>query len=111
MKLAGGTVTDATFDQLGALGRVAELDLSRSNITDAQMTRLAQVAGICFKLDLSQTAITDTGLAALADLPMLMDLNLKGTKVSSAAATQFQATRKTNPKVNDLAKKNTKVTI
>jgi hypothetical protein len=111
VKLAGRQLTNATFEQLAALGRVAELDLSRTNLTDAQLPELAKAAGVCFKLDLAQTAVTDAGLAALADLPLLMELNLKGTKVTPAAATQFQAARKNNPKVNDLAKKSLKVTI
>jgi hypothetical protein len=89
---------------------VAELDLSKSNITDAQLPQLAQAAGICFRLNLSNTAITDAGLASLADMPVLMDLTLKGTKVSPSAAADFKAKRLANPKVNQLAKKNMKVT-
>jgi hypothetical protein len=105
------SVNEATFDQLKTLGRVAELDLSRSNITDAEMPRLVEVAGVCFKLNLSQTGITDAGLAALADLPLLMDLNLTGTKVSQGAVAKFKSARRSNPKVMDFAKSSTKVAL
>jgi hypothetical protein len=108
--LTGATVTDELLEHLKTLGRVAELDLSKSNITDAQLPQLAQAAGICFRLNLSNTAITDAGLASLADMPVLMDLTLTGTKVSPAAAADFKAKRLANPKVNQLAKKNMKVT-
>jgi hypothetical protein len=108
--LTGATINDAMLEHLKTLGRVAELDLSKSSITDAQMPQLAQAAGICFRLNLSNTAITDAGLTALADMPLLMELNVKGTKVSPAAAAGFRAKRQANPKVNELAKKNMKIT-
>jgi hypothetical protein len=111
VKLAGATITDTMLGHLKTLAPVAELDLSKSTITDAQMPQLAQAAGVCFKLNLTQTAITDAGLASLADMPLLMDLNLTGTKVSKGAAADFRAKRKTNPKVNDLAKKNVKISL
>jgi hypothetical protein len=111
VKLVGASVTDATFDQLQTLGRIAELDLSKSNLTDEHMPRLAEVAGVCFRLNLSGTAVTDKGLEALADLPFLMELDVRGTKVTSAAAAQFKSARQANPKVHERAKKGSKVTI
>ena len=111
VKLAGVTLTDETFTSLAALGRVPELDLSKSTITDAQMPRLAEIAGVTFKLDLSHTAISDAGLTPLADLVLLMDLNLTGTQVSAAAAAKFKSMRQANPKVMDIAKKNTKISL
>ncbi len=108
--LAGATITDALLEHLKTLGRVAELDLSKSTVTDAQMPAVAQAAGVCFRMDLSETAITDAGLAALVDMPLLMELKLAGTKVSPAAAADLRAKRQANPKVNQVVKKNMKVT-
>jgi hypothetical protein len=112
VKLTGSnSINDATFDHLKTLGRVAELDLSGSNITDAQLPRLAEVTAVCFKLNLNNTQITDSGLTALADLPFLMELQLSGTKVSKAAAAKFKATRQANPNVRDFARNNAKVSL
>ena len=68
VKLAGATITDETFEHLKLLQRIAELDLSKSTITDAQMSRVMEVGGTLYKLNLSNTAITDASIAPMADL-------------------------------------------
>src|SRR5437764_10524981 len=61
--LSGQQLTDATFSQLGRAGYVTELNLSKTNLTDASMKRLNGIAGACMVLNLSDTDISDAGLA------------------------------------------------
>src|SRR5262245_47239322 len=46
VNLSGARVTDETFRDLKGLKRLAELDLSKSSITDGQMDRLNDVANL-----------------------------------------------------------------
>ena len=110
VKLPGATITDQTFEHLRTLERVAELDLSSSTITDAQMPKLAEVAGVLFKLDLGNTSVTDDGIAPLAERGLLLDLNLKGTKATAAGVAQWKAKRNANPSIGKMFK-DTKVKI
>lgn len=108
VKLKSATITDETFEQLKILARVAELDLSHSTISDEQIPRLVEVGGVLHKLNLSHTAITDASLPALAELVLLGEVNLQGTKITKAALAEFKAKRRGDPKVLDRFK-NTKV--
>jgi hypothetical protein len=100
IKLKGAQVTDDPVRCLKTLGRVAELDLSRSSITDDQLAKLNEqdVGTVILKLDLSQTAVTDAGLEKLTDLYVLQNLKLVGTKVTQAGAERFKQQRAANPK-------------
>jgi hypothetical protein len=97
VKLSGARITDDTFKDLKGLQRVAELDLSKSSITDDQMGRLNEIATLLVKLDLSNTAVTDAGLVQLKHVPVLFNLNLAGTKVTPAGVARFQKQRLENP--------------
>lgn len=66
---AGGTVTR------DAAGRITEVDLRSSWVTDADMPLLARMPHLT-KLDLSLTRITDRGLQQLKSAPGIVDLNL-----------------------------------
>ncbi len=57
-------------------GRVVELDLTSSWVTDAEMARVSRLTALR-KLDLSQTKVTDAGLRALRDLPDVRELSLR----------------------------------
>jgi hypothetical protein len=98
VNLSGAQITDRTFKHLGCLQRVAELDLSKSSITDAQMERLNEVHAYLVKLDLSHTAVTDAGLDKMTHLYVLLNLNLAGTKVTQAAVNRLQERRLADPK-------------
>jgi hypothetical protein len=93
VKLSGAKVTDETFRDLKGLKRLAELDLSKSSITDSQMEQLNEVAKYLVKLDLSHTAVTDAGLEKLANTYVLMNLNLAGTRATAAGVARFQKLR------------------
>jgi hypothetical protein len=82
--LTGKQITSATFDELVRVGRVSELNLSKTNITDADMKRVNGVAGVCTHLDLSNTAITDTGLGELNNMHFIKEINLASTKCTPA---------------------------
>jgi hypothetical protein len=93
VNLSSAKITDNTFQKLKDLNRVAELDLSKSSITDGQMDQLNEVAQSLVKLDLSNTAVTDTGLEKLTNLNVCLNLDLAGTKVTPAAVGRFKNER------------------
>jgi hypothetical protein len=99
VKLSGVTLTDEVFGHLKLLERIAELDLSQSNFEDAMVPRLLEVGGVLFKLNLSKTAITDAGVTPLADLVLLAEVDLTGTKVTQGAVKQLNAKRRNDPKI------------
>lgn len=86
------TIDDDVLQRIRSLGRITELNLSGSTITDEQLTSLAvpETLGFLLKLDVSDTAITDTGLVATAPLPLLSDVNVKGSKVTDAGIAEFK---------------------
>ena len=63
---------------------IAELDLSRTSITDASLEHIASFARLT-KLNLSNTKVGDEGIAKLVNLKKLDWLNLYGTEVTDAA--------------------------
>lgn len=104
VKLRGMQINDDVFAQLKGLKRVAELDLSKSTITDDQLARLNEheVGVMIVKLDLSHTAVTDAGIDTLK-LGLLSYLKLTGTKVSDAAAHRLKKHRASDPRLPPLA--------
>jgi hypothetical protein len=97
VNLSGVQITDATFKHLACLKRVAELDLSKSSITDEQMQRLNEVPAYILRLDLSHTAVTDAGLAKMTHLYALTTLNLAGTTATPAGVQRLQDRRVADP--------------
>jgi hypothetical protein len=99
--LSGQQVTDEVFDLMKKVGYITNLNLSKTNVTDAQMARVNEqgIGNYLVKLDLSNTALTDAGLAKLDNLYVIRQLNLSGSKVTPAAVEQFKTTRANNPKV------------
>lgn len=75
------TATDSVIEQVTQLGRVEELDLSGTAITNAGLARLAELDELRV-LDLSNTAVSDEGLEYLAKLTSLVELTLSDTRVS-----------------------------
>jgi len=95
VNLSGAQISDELFDHLKTMGRVADLDLSRSTVTDDQVARLGEpgVGNLITKLDLSHTAVTDSGLEKLTGLGVLAQLKLVGTKVTPQGAERFKSER------------------
>jgi hypothetical protein len=99
VNLSGAQISDDLFDHLKALERVAELDLSRSSVTDDQLGKLNEqgVGNLITKLDLSNTAVTDAGLEKLTGLGMLSQLKVVGAKVTAAGVQRFKDEHGRNP--------------
>ena len=95
--LSGAQLSDSTFQNLKDLKRIAELDLSKSSLTDDQMDQLNSVAQYLIKLDLRNTAVTDAGLQKLTNLNLCFDLYLAGTQVTPAGVEQFKTQRLARP--------------
>jgi hypothetical protein len=110
VELPGATVTDDLLRQVKALGNVAELDLSKSTVTDAHLATMHDIGLhlLLARLNLSNTAVTDAGLEKLDGCVFLMDLNLSGTKVTKEAVERFKKARQSDPKARVKA---TKVTL
>jgi hypothetical protein len=94
-------ITDDLLREVKRLGNIAELDLSRSTVTDDHLKLMHELGlhTLLAKLDLSHTAVTDAGLAHLEGCLFLMELNLSGTKVTPGAVGQFKKAREADPKV------------
>jgi uncharacterized protein YjbI with pentapeptide repeats len=102
VNLSGKQVTDATFDSLKQFDNITELDLSKTNVSDAQMVQVNEIGSLLLKLDLSNTGVTDAGLAQLTNLLVLSDLNLAGTKVTPAGVAAFKKSRANDPRIRNL---------
>jgi len=104
--LSGAKIDDGVLAGVKQLGRISELDLSKSTVTDDHLERINDpgVASLLLKLDLSQTAVTDAGLDKLTNLLFLTDLNLKGTKVTAAAVERFKKARQSDSRIMPMFK-------
>lgn len=99
--MTGVTVTEEILRKVKALGNIAELDLKKSTVNDANMATLNELGLhiLLNKLDLSGTSITDASLEKLDGNLFLSELNLAGTKVTAAGIEQFKKKRQANPNV------------
>ena len=95
VSLRGLTVTDDLLREVKQLGNIAELDLSKSTVTDEHLALMHELGlhALLAKLDLSNTAVTDAALQKLDGCIFLSELNLTGTKVTAAAVEQFKKAR------------------
>ncbi|QJW95527.1 hypothetical protein [Frigoriglobus tundricola] len=100
--MKGATVTDDTLRKLKGAGHVAELDLSRSTVTDAHLALIRElgIGTTLFRLDLSHTGVTDAGLGHLEGLPFLVNINASGTAITAAGVDHYKSARANNPQVN-----------
>ena len=101
VNLHGLTISDNLLRDVKRLGNVAELDMSKSTVTDDHI-RLMHELGlhvVLAKLDLSHTAVTDAALDHLSGCIFLGELNLTGTKVTRAAVDRFRNSRQADPKI------------
>jgi len=70
-------------------GRLAEINLSRSKVTDAGLASLAGMKNLK-KLHLPNTAISDAGIDSLLTLSSLEYLNLFNTKITDASLAKLE---------------------
>ena len=99
LNFSGGKLSDDLIDEIGKLTYVAELNLSKSNITDAQLLKLDElkVCKTVMNLDLSDTAISDESFAKLKNLHCLSKANLKGSKVTKKGVEEFRKSYLAHP--------------
>ena len=71
------------MDHLRALAQLKDLNLSRTQITDAGLERLGAFKQLRY-LDLTETAISDVGVECLKGLTELETVLLQDTKVTAA---------------------------
>jgi len=83
LNLSGTQVTDAELPVLAALTQLQDLDLSSTQVTDAGLPVLAALTQLQ-DLDLSNTQVTDAGLPVLRALTQLQALYLFNTSVTDA---------------------------
>jgi hypothetical protein len=102
--LGGREINEQVFDRIKELGNLSELNLSKTNVTDEDMTRLNDLGVFLLKLDLSHTAVSDAGLDKLTKLAILRDLNLVGTRVTPDGVARFQKRRQDDPNIWPLFK-------
>jgi len=109
--MRGLTVTDELIDHLGELRNISELNLSKSTITDEQLGKLygKNLCVRCFKLDLSHTGITDAGLDKMANIGVLGELNVAGTKVTMAGTERLKKRKLNDKRIPDFVRKAPKV--
>ncbi len=90
LRLHGTNVTDATLAQVKDIAGLIELNLATTKITDAGLASIAGLVNL-ETLNLSQTAVTDAGLKNLKNLKKLESLNLYATAVTDAGLAQLKA--------------------
>jgi hypothetical protein len=95
--LSGKQLSPAILTEMASLGHISELNLSKTNLTDEDMKKVAGLVGFCLNLDLSHTQISDTGLAELKNMLVLKDLNLTDTKCTSAGVEELKKRQAANP--------------
>lgn len=101
INLSGATISDDMIESMTTLGHIAELDLSKSSITDEQLIRFEELGlgRLVLKLDLSNTAISDAALAELDNFYVLEHLLLKGSQVTPQGVERFKQAQQSNAKV------------
>jgi hypothetical protein len=99
LNLSGVTIDDEVIELIEKAAPVSELNLSGSTVTDAHAARInaEKIGSFLLVLNLSKTQFSDAGLAELKHLPMLMQLDVTGSKVTKDAATKFQKARRESP--------------
>lgn len=86
LSVAAGRIDDARLVPLAALaGRIVELDLSRTAITDGGMGVVSACSRVQL-LRLAETAVGDSGISRLDALVFVRSINLVGTRVTDAGA-------------------------
>lgn len=91
LHLPRSQVTDAGLIHFQNSEGFTEIELSgNAGISDAWITRFRSLDRL-EKLGLEATSLTDAGLAAIAQLPSLKSLNVRGTQVTFEAVQSLQA--------------------
>lgn len=81
---SGQSLNEESFELLKGLGRIVELDLSGTNITNESLAEIndSTIRDFLLKLNVSDTDISDQGLAEFTDMFLLNELTLANTQVT-----------------------------
>lgn len=114
--LSNAKISDELIAALVDVGQsdpVFQLNLSNSQITDDQLSKLdaGKVLQKTVNLDLSNTSISDAGLDKLSNFYCITDLNLKGSKATSAGAKRMGSKQISNSNTPAPFKKQPKLKI
>jgi hypothetical protein len=90
LNLTRTQVTDANLVWIAQMEQLEALGLAETKITDKGLAQLQGLAQL-FALDLRGTAVTDEGLAHLTSLKALQKLSLSRTAVTEEAAARLSA--------------------
>jgi Leucine-rich repeat (LRR) protein len=90
LDLGGTFVDDSGAQALSRLGQLSWLSLARTRVTDASLVHLPRSLRTLY---LTRNPVTDAGLDALLQLPLLRELDLRGTNVSAEAQARLTRER------------------
>jgi hypothetical protein len=104
--LPGQTITDETINTLKQVEKIAELNLSKSTVTDAQIMAMCdqKLFSSLVALNVSNTGVTDAVLDKLSEVQFLAQINVTGSKITAAGLQRFRDARKNNPRIPDVTK-------
>lgn len=107
LNLANATIPDDLITQMSGKGYLAEVDLSKSSITDSQLLKMDELKLLQFtmNLDLSGTAVSDESFSKLKNLRAVKKITLKGAKVTKAGADAFRKAYLASPNTIPVFKK------
>lgn len=87
LKLDGAKLQAEDYALLGKLSRLNSLSLTRTNVTDADVSRLP--LGLSY-LSLNGTSVTDESMSRLAEMIGLVHLDLSDTEITSDGLRQLE---------------------
>jgi hypothetical protein len=85
--LGGTGVDDTSVRALAGLGRLIWLSLARTRVTDAGLAHLPHSLRTLY---LTRNTVTDAAMTPLHQLPLLRELDLRGTSVSDEAQARLE---------------------
>lgn len=103
--LSGQQLDDQTFEALQELGKIAELNLSATNLSDAHAPHLAEISDVLLKIDLSDTDVGDAALTAIGKSLFLSEVNVTDTRVTEEGVAELQKTRRQDTRLRPAFKK------
>jgi beta-lactamase regulating signal transducer with metallopeptidase domain/Leucine-rich repeat (LRR) protein len=94
LELSGSHITGSSLESLQGMKQFESLLLAGSAFDDAGCRRLPELLPRLAKLDLSRTEVTDAAMTAIGKLSDLTDLKLSKTKITDAGLTQLEPLKK-----------------
>jgi hypothetical protein len=90
LRLDGAKLRPEDYDVLGKLSRLNSLSLARTNVTDADVSRLP--VGLS-RLSLNETSVTDESMLRVAGMIGLVNLDMSDTEITSDGLRRLEPLR------------------